>query len=248
MLTMRHHNSHDYAMLPDIDAADAGKITNDDQACLGEIGDCLLRTGAHSRFGATLLHSHFPTDDDEILLEEVQTEANSISLRPVRAKPWGLSATNVCFDDADARGGGLRLVGLEFALNRALAGVAPIGEFDGNVLTSLAEILRRYGKTRRFGIRLLHDPLNLDGGVLLETCDPIRRILTCRSSTQDDLASVQSIPTVFCWEEVRERSQGNLFVGQECIQFCKSVQRCVVSAQGSHRNSSSHEPTGHRSV
>ena len=38
MLTMRHHNSRDYAMLPNIDETDAGTISADDQACLDEIG------------------------------------------------------------------------------------------------------------------------------------------------------------------------------------------------------------------
>ncbi len=145
MLTTRHHNSHDYAMLPDIDAADAGRITNDDQACLGEIGDCLLRTGL--THALALLFSI-------VGFQLMTTRYCSRRFRPKRTQslygrfalePWGLSATNVCFDDADARGGGLRLVGLEFAPNRALAGVAPIREFDGNVLASLAEILRRYG-------------------------------------------------------------------------------------------------------
>jgi hypothetical protein len=248
MLTMRHHNSHDYAILPNIDDTDAGTITADDQACLDEIGDCLLRAKVHSRFAVTLLHSHFPIDDDEILLEEAHSGEQMITLQPVRVRPSSVFATNVCFDDADTRSGEPRLVGLEFASSQTLAGVAPIQEFDRDVLTSVGAIVRHRERIRRFGIRLLHDPLNLNGGVLLETCDPIHRVLTCRRDTANDLASLQSIPTVFRWEEAPARNGYGLVIGQECIQFCRAVQRCVMPVHGSHSKSSSHEPTGHRSV
>jgi hypothetical protein len=184
----------------------------------------------------------------ETLLEEVWTDKSLITLRPVRAESSNLFATNVCFDDADTCSGELRLVGLEFASDNTLAGVAPIGDSDRDVLASVDTILRRRGKTKRFGIRLLHDPLNLDDGVLFETCDPIHRVLMCRSGTQDDPALAQSIATVFRWEVVQARSTDGLVVGQGCIQFCRSVQRCVLSVHGSHEQSSTHEPTGHRSV
>jgi hypothetical protein len=247
MLTMRHHNSRDYTALPDIDETDAGTISADDQACLDEIGNCLLRAKAHLRFGATLLHSHFPVENEETLLEEVQTDAQMITLRPVRNEASGLFATNVSFDNADARGGELRLVGLEFASREALAGVAPISDSDCNVLTHIGIILHRHVKTGRFGVRLLHDPLNLSGGVLLETCDPVHRVLTCRSAMEDDPAFVQSVATVFCWEEVQAGSEDGLVIGQECIQLCKRVQRCEKSVHGSHKESNNHESTGHRS-
>ena len=38
-------------------------------------------------------------------------------------------------------------------------------DLDRDVLTSISRILRGCGKTRRFGIRLLHDPLKLNGRV-----------------------------------------------------------------------------------
>ena len=110
MLTLRHHNSHDYAMFPDIDDSDAGIITVGDQACLDEIGDCLLRAKVHARFAVTLLHSHFPINDDETLLEEVRADERVITLRPARGHPSGVFATNVCLDDADTCNGELRLI------------------------------------------------------------------------------------------------------------------------------------------
>jgi hypothetical protein len=247
MLTMRHHNSQDYAVLPDIDKTNAGTITADDKACLDEIGSNLLRARAHARFGATLLHSHFPIDSGETLLEEVQADAKLITLRPVRTNRSSLFATNVRFDGVDPRTGEIRLVGLEFSCGQTLAGVAPINERDGDVLALICGILHRRRKTNRFGIRLLHDPLRLDGDVLLETCDPMGRILTCRGARQDDSSFAQSIATVFRWEEVRAIGEDGLIGAQECIQLCKSVQRCTRSAHGDHKQSSDHQPSGHRS-
>lgn len=241
MLTIRHHSSHDYATLPAIDTTDVGIITADDQACLDEVGSCLLGAKVHSRFGVTLLHTHFPVYDDEMLLEEVNADERVITVRPVRADRSSVFATNIYHDDAG------QLVGLEFASYQTLAGVSPISPSDSNVLMSIVEILRRRAKTKRFGIRRLHDPLGLDGNVLLETSDLARRILSSRSET-DSLALLQSIPTVFRWEEVHAGSGDGLTVAQGCMQYCRTVSRCVQPVRGSHDRSRSHEPTGHENV
>jgi hypothetical protein len=111
MLTLRHHNSQDYARLPDIDSSDAGIISLGDQACLDEIGSCLLRAKANTRFGATLLHSHFKISDDELLLEEVLVDEHLITLRPIRNHSSTIFATNVCVDDINTSNGELRSIG-----------------------------------------------------------------------------------------------------------------------------------------
>lgn len=246
MLALRHHDSLDYAKLPDIDATDAGIITSDDQACLDEIGSTLLRSRFHERFGTTLLHSHFPIGDHETLLEEVCLDERAITLRPVCGQPFDVFATNVCFDDAHASRGGLRLVGLEFATRQALGGAASIGSSDHDVLTSVTQILQGHGKTKRFGIRLLHDPLRLGGTALLETCDSLQRILRSRSEAESP-ATVRSIPTVFRWEEAWASEDG-LAVDQGCMQFCRTVSRCEQPVRGSHSRTRNHEPTGHESI
>ena len=194
-----------------------------------------------------LLHSHFPIESDETFLQEVHADTERITLRPVQDAPSGLFATSVCFDDADPRSGKFQLVGLEFASEQALAGVFPMDDLDRDVLTSVGQILHCRGKTRRFGVRLLHDPLKLNGRVLLETCDSINRVLTCRSTAEDDPGFVQSIATVFRWEEAWARREDGLVISQECMQFCKKVQACVRPIHGSHQESTSHELT-HRSV
>ena len=150
MLTLRRHKAHDYAVFPDIDHADAGILSLSDYACLEEIGAYLLSAQFDTRFGLTLLHSHFPLDDAETLVEEIYTEADVITLRPARVTPSHLFATNVCFDDLTQDTSRLPLVGLEYAPRGALAGVAPIGEIDRPVLADVAGILRRFDKTPRF--------------------------------------------------------------------------------------------------
>jgi hypothetical protein len=241
MLALRHHNSHDYAMLPDIDDSDAGILTLADQVCLEEIGHCLLRSNAYSQFGVTLLHSHFPIDDDETFVEEVQVDARWITLRPVRCNPSELFAINVRFDDSVPCEERVRLIGLEFAPKQALAGVSPIGDLDCAILSTIAEILDRQGKTGRFGLRLLHNPLKLNDAILFESCDPVQRLLTCRAGGEDNPDFPRSVPTVFRWDQVQANGSSNgLEVGRECMQFCKYIQRCVRPIHGNHKSSREH--------
>jgi hypothetical protein len=95
MIQLRRHNSRDYVALPDIDLTSAGLLAvDDDDACLAEVGRCLVEEHVNERFGATLLHSHFPVRDDEILVEEAHTDPQLITLRPVSGACPGLVATN----------------------------------------------------------------------------------------------------------------------------------------------------------
>jgi hypothetical protein len=163
MLTVQPHSSQDYADLPNIDASDVGILSQEDLACLNELGDYLLRSKANERFGATLLHSHFPVRDDETLIEEVTSGAECITLRPSRSAASNLSAMNLCFEHGGVSAKEIRLIGLEFTSARSLCGVPPISDSDTDVLTGFGQILKRHGKSRRFGMRLLYDPLNLKG-------------------------------------------------------------------------------------
>jgi hypothetical protein len=235
MIQLRRHNSRDYTALPDIDLTSAGILGAEDHSCLAEIGRCLVEQQANERFGATLLHSHFPIRDDEILVEEAHTDLQLITLRPLSGACPGLVATSVCFDDA---GDEFSLIGLEYTSENALGRVRPLGEEDRDVLTHLREILYRNRKVGRFGVRLLHDPLGLRGRVLLETCDPDIRVLTCRTTTEDDPGFAEAVPTLFQWEA--GCAHGNLTTVQGCMQFCRSVRKCSLSRSG-HQSSSSHD-------
>ena len=242
MIAIRQHSPQDYAALPNIDESNVGMLAEDDRDCLNELGDFIVKAEAHDRFGAVLLHSHFPVELKETFLEEVDTDAERVTLRPKRDVDHDVAATSICFADEPWRDGRLQMVGLEFASPPVLAGVSPIDQTDGPVLAHLAQVLARRGKSRRFGIKLLHDPLKLDGRVLLETCDPVKRVLTCEITTCDDPGFKDAIPTIFRWQPANELSEDGQIVSQSCVQFCKSVQGCVRLGDGSHQGSSSHEP------
>jgi hypothetical protein len=233
MIQLRRHSSKDYAALPDIDASNVGRLTADDHTCLDEIGRCLVEGSAHARFGATLLHSHFPVQGTEILVEEAHPDAQLITLCPLADAPPGLVASSICFD-----GDMFGLVGLEFTSEDTLAGVHPLGAQDRHVLARVREILCRHGKIARFGLRLLHDPLGLNGRVLLETCDPASRVLTCQTTIEDDPSFAEAVPTLFQWEA--GRADDSLAASQGCMQFCKSIRKCASSRSG-HKSSNSHE-------
>jgi hypothetical protein len=232
MLTVRPHSSLDYAKLPNIDTSNVGTLTERDLACLDSVGNCVVQADAQERFGVSLLHSHFPIRSDEIVVEEAHFNEGFLTVRPIRNAPPNLLATTVCFDVVDPVNEEIQLVGLEFAPEEVLAGVSPLNDADRDLLTKIARILHRDEKTRRFGIRLLHNPLKLDKRVLLETCDSIGRILTCRCTDEDDPSFTQSIATVFRWETGNE---AGLAIGQECMQFCRRVQACNIDRNGTHR-------------
>ncbi|MET4483477.1 hypothetical protein ABIB66_008047 [Bradyrhizobium sp. F1.13.3] len=123
MIQLRRHNSRDYAALPDIDLTSAGRLAGDDHACLDEVGRCLVKEHANERFGATLLHSHFPIRDDEVLVEKAHGDSQLITLRPISEVCPDLVPTSVCFEGpGDAFG----LIGLEFTSSDSLAGVWPL--------------------------------------------------------------------------------------------------------------------------
>src|ERR1700722_20813023 len=100
MIALRRHDHKDYSELPHIDTTNVGTIDDGDGACLGEVGECLMQSKANKRFGAGLLHSHFPVESDETLVEEVRADAEVIALRPIRNAPTSLFATSGCFDDS----------------------------------------------------------------------------------------------------------------------------------------------------
>ena len=58
MLTMRDHGVEDYEALRHMDTTDVGELSDDDRACLEELGQYLVSTDAWRRFGIWLLHKH----------------------------------------------------------------------------------------------------------------------------------------------------------------------------------------------
>lgn len=57
--------------------------------------------------------------------------------------------------------------------------IEPLGSADADCLEEIRQVLVRHGAIERFGITLLHDHFNVAADeILLETCDPERRVLT----------------------------------------------------------------------
>jgi hypothetical protein len=59
-------------------------IDETDESCLAELESVLRKHGKASRFGVSLLHSHFPLADDEVLLEHCDEEARTLSAHAVK--------------------------------------------------------------------------------------------------------------------------------------------------------------------
>lgn len=66
------------------DISEVEPITDGDKTCLEALREVLKQHGKLDRFGITLLHSHFPVYEGEILLETCDPEARTLSIRPVK--------------------------------------------------------------------------------------------------------------------------------------------------------------------
>lgn len=69
--------------LGDID--DVEPLGEDDKRVMDEVREVLAKHGALERFGLTLLHSHFALAPNEVLVETVDVETRTLTVRPTRS-------------------------------------------------------------------------------------------------------------------------------------------------------------------
>ena len=231
MLRMRDHGVEDYAGLPDMDATDVGVLGADDRACLEELGRYLVDTDAWQRFGIWLLHKHFEPGPGEVFVEQALTASRQTQTTPMaRSGVDQLNMTAFRFDApasasgsasaSASAGGGVGVIGMEFAGAGDFGDIAPLGDDDEAVLAGLAERLAARGKTGRFGVRLIRNPLGLSERELLhETCDSTTRTLHCDVGERDAvLADDTVVQTAWRWKLVH--GENAPIVMQDCTATC----------------------------
>jgi hypothetical protein len=218
MLQIRDHGVADYEALLDMDATDVGVLSDDDRACLAELGEYLAATDSWQRFAVWLLHKHFEPAEGEVFVERALPEAAKTETTLVdRFSAGELSPMGIRFDaDFD-------LVGMEFAEQADFGPTAPLGADDETVLAGIAERLRDRGKIDRFGVKLIRNPLGLtEQQLLLETCDSANRTLHCDVSSRDEMpADVKIVETTWRWKVVDGATKPILM--QDCIAGCTAV-------------------------
>jgi hypothetical protein len=225
---MRDHNVEDYAALRDMDATDVSVLGDDDHACLDELGQYLVSTDAWQRFAIWLLHKHFEPAPGELFVESVskaprRTETSPLERSASRAQV--LSATAMRFDRAASSGVGV--IGMEFAEPADFGSTSPLSADDEDVLAGIAERLQTHGKTQRFGVRLIRNPLGLsEHEVLLETSDIAHRTLHCNVSERDGIRARTSVETAWQWKPALSKT------GPTVVQKCYSI--CATDQHGSH--------------
>lgn len=70
----------EFAELSDIN--DVAPLSEDDELCLQEIKGVLKKHNALSRFGIALLHTHFPVNEGEILVERCDPINRKLTISP----------------------------------------------------------------------------------------------------------------------------------------------------------------------
>ena len=224
MLTIRDHNAEDYVALRDMDTTDVGMLSEEDRACLDEVGRYLVSTDAYQRFAIWLLHKHFEPEVGEVFAESVTTAPRGTETALVkRRRAMGLNATSMRFDPNVTSGIGV--IAMEFAEPIDFGSTSPVRPDDEAVLTGLAQRLHAHGKTERFGVRLIRNPLGLtENEVLVETCDIARRTLNCTVAQRDDVGS--SIETSWQWKP----SPGK--TGPKAKRYC--AYQCQMDSGNNH--------------
>ena len=226
MLRLRDHTVADYATLRDIDNTDVAVLHAADRACLDELGRYLVATDAWRRFAIWLLHKHFEPATGEVFVETVGTAPRRTETTPVeRHAARGLNATSMRFDTAVSRGVGI--VGMEFADQSGFGATSALSDDDAPVLTGIAERLRVYGKTERFGVRLIRNPLGLrESEVLVESCDLRHRTLRCGVEGRENIRAGDAIETTWQWKPCPGEA------GPAATKYCTLM--CGYDGTGSH--------------
>ncbi len=65
-----------------LDIDDVRPVDETDQIIFDEVREVLERHAALHRFGLTLLHTHFEVSEDEVLVESIDKESRTLTLRP----------------------------------------------------------------------------------------------------------------------------------------------------------------------
>ncbi len=84
-----------WGTLQDID--DVAPISEKDTNCLVEIRNVLKKYGQLDRLGIALLHSHFPLDDNEVMLEETDGENRTLTLKVAKNDDINVSDVGTIF-------------------------------------------------------------------------------------------------------------------------------------------------------
>ncbi|SRR5258707_15735024 len=78
-----------WAAIPDI--SETNPLTLKKRDCLREVRDVLSRYGCLDRFGVSLIHKHFEIGDAEALLETIDVDNRTLTVRPVKKDELGPS-------------------------------------------------------------------------------------------------------------------------------------------------------------
>jgi hypothetical protein len=240
MLNVRDHGVEDYTTLRDMDKTDVGVLSDEDRACIDEIGRYLVEAGAAQRFALWLLHKHFEPREGEVFVERSFTAPRRTETTLVARAAYGtktLHATALRFDDSVTSGVGV--IGMEFAEPEDFGSIEPLSADDEIVLAGVAERLAAHGKMERFGVKLIRDPLDLlEHELLLETSDSSLRALYCEVSERDALRAEEARIIETSWRYQVVEGHGDRVVMIECVSLC------IREVDGGHESNHRHHHNG----
>lgn len=243
-IDIRCHDSRDYAMLRDMEGSDVGVLDASDRDCLDEIGALLVRRVAHHRLGIALLHRHFHVTDDEMLVETFNADDRRVEIRPFVHGAFHddqIAPVTVRFTAVPGDAGRLDLIGMEYLHQSEENRCEAFDASDAACLADIRRILARRDKLDRFGVRLIHNPVNWrDDEVLFEESDVAGRVLSFEVGARGDPRVRKSVETFWVWDAVTT-SSGDLIAVTHCPAKCKRF--CQKTGLG--HDPRGHDPQGH---
>jgi len=212
-LSVKAHESLDYAHLLDISQVDPVKVNSTEDKCLEEIGALLTKTDAYKYVGISLLHKHFDVADNELMLHDFSSDKTEIVGFPrLNIKPSSSRYSPINMKFSNDISGDISLIGLDYVASND---VDINDHLNESLLNELKQIFIKCHMSNRFGIRLL---LNLDHNsetTYIEFSDSLARRSVCNLIPRSDSRLDSTIETVWQWEKTDSG-----FSKMDCVMCC----------------------------
>lgn len=200
-----------------------------------ELAKLLYENKCENRFGITLLHYHFPVNEDEILLERFEKSENAsykfaintkeISSDFIRPLAWRFIDNEIL---------PVEYVDLTFT-NKNFK--YELLQNENECLSQIGQLLKKKSCENRFGVCFLNSPFRKNKNyTIMESTDEESRIQKLYPISKKDTSNINAIQTVFKLNykliSVYSGCKLKYETIQECKRWCEEYQKCGHDSDG----------------
>ncbi len=177
----------------------------EDGACFATLQQVFTRYGMCDRFAVTLLHTHFPVFQNEVLIESPDLEERIVITEVALSRDVG--CVSCSWRLMEKNSGEHEFVPNQYvALSPQFEGAGfHLTSIDNEFFTAVATTLKTHNAERRFGLRFQFPFLRPRlGEYVLERTDPDNRILEFTFENESDFDPASSIETTWVFVPITE--------------------------------------------